>query len=106
MCTSGLTLNGFYPYIPFIEAQGYTGIQTSSLVTIRCLVSLICTNFSYLFYQRFRLRIGLISACSIVAIAFLIMGLADNYLLLAFASALMGVSYAFGGIIPISRHGF
>ena len=102
MCTNGFPANIFASYLPFLKELGYSGTQTSSLVTIRCLSAFTGMTLVPLFYRRINLRIGLALSCLILAVAYFIHSFARSYAGYIAGAACMGLAHGFGGMIPIS----
>ena len=63
--TMGTVSNGFSVYLPYImEERGLTHAQTSSLVTLRCLVAFLAMLGIGVYYEKVSLRLGTgIAAC-------------------------------------------
>lgn len=101
--TIGEVSNGFSIFLPFImKEHGLTHMQTSSLVTIRCIfsfLSMLCVGF---YYKKLSLRQGIALAVAITGIAYFIYALAHTYLQFCIGAGLSGLSYGFGSMIPIS----
>ena len=102
LCNVGLTTNGFYPFIAFIEESGYSGTQGSALLTIRCITSFLAMGITAHFYKRISYRVGLFLACTFTGAGLFAMSVAKNYMLYVVGAVLMGVAYAVGGMIPLS----
>ena len=102
MCTCGMPVSGFYPYMPFLEELGYQGSLLSSLVTIRCLTSFITLLFVAAFYKKVNLRTGLTVSCLIIAFASFLMSFANHFIYYAVGACLNGIGYGLGTIIPVS----
>lgn len=57
--TMGTVSNGFSIYLPYIMAErGLTHAQTSSLVTLRCLVAFVAMLLIGGYYRKVSLRVG------------------------------------------------
>ena len=101
--TMGTVSNGFSVYLPFIMAErGLTHAQTSSLVTLRCLVSFFAMLGIGWYYKAFSIRIGTAIAASCAGIAFLLYSAAGDYRTFCVGAAVSGLSYGFGSMIPVS----
>ena len=101
--TMGTASNGFSVYLPFIMAQrGLTNAQTSSLVTLRCLVSFFAMLSIGGFYRVFSIRVGTAVAAGCAGAAFLLYSAAGNYRTFCVGAAVSGLSYGFGSMIPVS----
>ena len=65
--TMGTVSNGFSVFLPYImDHQGFTHAQTSSLITLRCLVSFFAMLGIGIYYRKVSLRIGtaIAAACA------------------------------------------
>lgn len=100
ICTVGFTATAFSVYLPYIiEAGDLTKTQGSTVLTVRNLVSCIALFFFDKFYQRTNMRLGMSLLGMLSAIAFMIYGLADNFLTFCLASALAGIGHGLAGTI-------
>ncbi len=102
LCNSGMPANILPVYLPFLEEAGYSGTQSSSLVTIRCFAGVMGMLVVTQFYQKISLRAGLTLCCGLVSAAFFLMSTASSYPVYALGAAMLGVSYGMGAIIPVS----
>lgn len=102
LCNSGMPANILPVYLPFLEEAGYSGAQSSSLVTIRCFAGVMGMLVVTRFYQRISLRLGLTLCCALVGAAFILMSTASSYPVYAVGAAMLGLSYGMGAIIPVS----
>lgn len=101
--TMGTVSNGFSVYLPFIMAErGLTNAQTSSLVTLRCLVSFFAMLVIGWYYRAFSLRVGTAVAACCAGAAFLLYSTAADYRTFCIGAAVSGLSYGFGSMIPVS----
>ena len=101
--TMGTVSNGFSVYLPFIMAErGLTNAQTSSLVTLRCLVSFFAMLVIGWYYRVFSLRAGTAAAAGCAGAAFLLYSTAGDYRTFCIGAAVSGLSYGFGSMIPVS----
>ena len=101
--TMGTVSNGFSVYLPFIMAErGLTNAQTSSLVTLRCLVSFFAMLGIGWYYRAFSLRAGTAVAAGCAGAAFLLYSAAGDYRTFCIGAAVSGLSYGFGSMIPVS----
>ena len=101
--TMGTVSNGFSVYLPFIMAErGLTHAQTSSLVTLRCLVSFFAMLVIGWYYRAFSLRVGTAVAACCAGAAFLLYSTAADYRTFCIGAAVSGLSYGFGSMIPVS----
>lgn len=100
--TLGTTSNAFAAYLPFIKAQGYSGAQVSSILSIRCLFSLIGMLWVEPYYKMLNLRAGLTLSCVLSAAGFAAYAFA-NYIWMYYLPAMLcGFAYGFGSLIAIS----
>lgn len=102
VCTVGATSNAFVTYLPFIKALGYTGTQVSSILSVRCLFSLIGMLCVEPYYKALNLRAGLVLSCLISAAGFASYSFASNIWMYYFSAMLCGFAYGFGSLIPVS----
>ncbi len=101
--TSGLSINAFTIYQPYIMRQnGFTNAQSSALITIRSLTSLLAMLAAERYYRRLSLRVGMAAAGVLVAAGFGLFGLAGSYAVYCVAAALVGLGYGVGTMIPIA----
>ena len=101
--TMGTVSNGFSVYLPFILAErGLTNAQTSSLVTLRCLVAFFAMLGIGWYYKAFSLRAGTAVAACCAGAAFLLYSIAGDYRTFCVGAAVSGLSYGFGSMIPAS----
>ena len=102
-CTSGLTVNAFTIYQPFILRQGsLTNAQSSMLITVRSLFSFLGMLMTGWYYKKLSLRTGMLLSGLTAAFSFLVYGLSHRYGGYLTAAALAGVGYGFGTMIPIA----
>ena len=99
----GMVSNGFSMFLPFIrEEYALTHAQTSSLVTLRCLVAFIAMIFTGVYYDKIGTRVGTALAASFAGFAYLIYGLSSTYGGFCIGAAVSGLSYGLGSMIPVS----
>ncbi|MBR2716154.1 MAG: MFS transporter [Oscillospiraceae bacterium] len=102
-CTSGLCINAFTIYQPYILTQNaFTNAQTSLIVTVRSLTSFAAMLLCGLYYRRLSLRAGMGLAGALVAGAFFLFGAARSFFVYCLAGAAAGLGYGFGTMIPVS----
>lgn len=101
-CTVGATSNAFAAYLPFIKAQGYSGAQVSSILSVRCLFSLFGMLCIERYYKVLNLRAGLALSCLLSAAGFASYAFASAIWMYYFPAMLCGFAYGFGSLIPIS----
>ena len=101
--TMGTVSNGFSVYLPYIMAQhGLTHAQTSSLVTLRCLVSFFAMLGIGFYYKKVSIRLGTTLAAGCAGLAFLLYSVARSYPVFCLGAAVSGLSYGLGSMIPVS----
>ena len=101
--TMGTVSNGFSVYLPYIMAQhGFTHAQTSSLVTLRCLVSFLAMLGIGVYYKKISIRLGVTLAAGCAGLAFLLYSVAETYPVFCLGAAISGLSYGLGSMIPVS----
>ena len=102
-CTSGLAINAFTVYQPYIlKLNGFTNAQTSSIITVRSLFAFLSMFLTGFYYQRLSYRAGLAGSGMMMAFAFLLFGLAKSYAAYCIAAATAGLAYGVGTMIPIT----
>ncbi len=102
-CTSGLSINTFTVFQPYILSEnGFTNTQTSSIITIRSLFSFISMFLTGIYYKKISLRNGMFMAGLINAFGFFLFGIADNYPLYCAGAVCIGIGYGFGTMVPIA----
>lgn len=102
ICTLGATSNAFVAYLPFIKAQGYSGAQVSSILSVRCFFSLIGMLCVEPYYNTLKLRAGLTLSCLLSAAGFASFAFANYIWMYYFPAMLCGFAYGFGSLISIS----
>ena len=102
LCNSGMPANILPVYLPFLEDAGYSGTQSSALVTVRCFAGVMGMLVVTKFYQKISLRFGLTLCCALVGGAFVLMSTASSYPVYVAGAAMLGLSYGMGAIIPVS----
>lgn len=101
--TMGTVSNGFSVYLPYImEERGLTHAQTSSLVTLRCLVAFLAMLGIGAFYKKVSIRLGTGLAACCAGGAFWLYSGAESYGAFCLGAAVSGVSYGLGSMIPVS----
>ena len=80
-CTSGLAVNAFTVYQPYIlQYNGFTNTQSSDLIMLRSLFSFFAMFLTGRYYKIFSYRIGLFLSGLLAAVSFLCFGLSRTYL--------------------------
>lgn len=101
--TMGTVSNGFSIYLPYIMAErGLTHAQTSSLVTLRCLVSFLAMLVIGFYYRKVSIRVGTTIAACCAGLAFWLYSVAQSYQVFCVGAAVSGLSYGLGSMIPVS----
>ena len=101
--TMGTVSNGFSVYLPYIMAEcGLTHAQTSSLVTLRCLVSFLAMLGIGYYYKKVSIRLGVTIAAACAGVSFLLYSTAHAYPVFCLGAAISGLSYGLGSMIPVS----
>ena len=101
--TMGTVSNGFSVYLPYImDERGLTNAQTSSLVTLRCLVSFLAMLVIGWYYRKISLRVGTGIAACCAGLAFWLYSVAQSYPVFCVGAAVSGLSYGLGSMIPVS----
>ena len=101
--TMGTVSNGFSVFLPYImDHQGFTHAQTSSLITLRCLVSFFAMLGIGVYYRKVSLRIGTAIAAACAGVSFLLYSMATTYQGFCIGAAVSGLSYGLGSMIPVS----
>lgn len=102
-CTSGLAINAFTIYQPYILRQnGFTNTQSSTILTVRSFVCFLSMFLTGQYYKRFSLRAGLSLSGGITAAGFALFGLARSFPAYCAAAAVVGLGYGLGTMIPIA----
>lgn len=102
-CTSGLSINAFTVYQPYILQQNqFTNAQSSAIITVRSLFSFLAMLLTGKYYQKFSLRTGMAISGGLIIAAFAGFGLSMNHLSYCLSAAAMGLGYGFGTMIPIA----
>ena len=102
-CTSGLSINAFTVYQPYILTRnGLTNAQSSMIVTVRSLTSFGSMLLTGLYYKKLSLRAGMGLAGALAAAGFFLFGAAGSFFAYCLAAAVAGMAYGFGTMIPVS----
>ena len=102
-CTSGLSVNAFTIYQPYIlEQNGFTNAQSSFIITIRSLFAFLSMFLTGVYYKRLSLRFGMTFAGMLTASSFVLFGCAKTYAMYCLAAMVLGFGYGFGTMIPIA----
>lgn len=101
--TTGLGCNNYSVYSPFImNTYGYKKTQISLLSSAGSLASTLVVLLTTGFYRKFSLKKGLMISGAMMCTAYVIMGLADNYLMYLLGAVVKGSAYALGSMVPMS----
>ena len=102
-CTSGLCVNAFTIYQPYILRQnGLTNAQSSALITVRNLFIFVSMFLTGKYYRLFSLRTGMTLAGLVSALGFVLFGLAKNYAMYCLAAVAIGFGNGLGTMIPMA----
>ena len=102
-CTSGLTINAFTVFQPYImEFNRFSNTQSSTLITVRSFCSFLSMLLTGVYYKKLSLRTGMALGGLCTVFGFALYGLAASYPQYCAASALVGLGYGFAGMIPIT----
>ena len=101
-CTHGYGNSVLPAFIPLLEEMGYSGTQSSALVTIRTAFTVLGMFFMTRLYERISLKTGLVLCCAMVSAAFVLMGMEDSYVLYVIGAVLIGLGAGFGTTAPVS----
>lgn len=103
-CNSGLVVNAFQVYMPYIsEVNGFTDLQVSLIPTLRNLFSIFAKVFTAFYFEKLGLRRGVTLATVLIALAFVFYGLGTGSILMyCIGASLAGLGYGLGAMIPIS----
>lgn len=102
-CTSGLSVNAFSIYQPYIiSLNNFSNTQASTMLVFRYCTSLASMFLVGRYYKKAGMRTGLTIAGGVLVLAFLVYGLAVKYWHYCLASSLAGIGYGTGTMIPIT----
>ena len=102
-CSSGLAVNAFTIYQPYILTQnGFTNAQSSLIVTVRSLFGFASMLLTGVYYRKLSLRAGMGLAGFLIAAGFFLFGEAWSFATYLLAAAVVGLGYGFGTMIPVS----
>lgn len=102
-CTSGLAVNAFTIYQPYILAQnGFTNAQSSLIVTMRSLFGFVSMLLTGIYYRKLSLRTGMGLSGGLIVAGFFLFSAAKSHIAYLLAAAVIGVGYGFGTMIPVS----
>ena len=99
----GLGINIYSVYQPYIiEFNQFTNAQGSLITTVRSLFSLAAMLTVNQLCARFGLRQVMTLGMAMMTLSCLCFGLADRFVLYCAGSALSGLGYCYGGMVPLS----
>ena len=102
-CSVGMATATFSIYLPhFISTHGFSNTQTSFLVSLRTIASFLCMFTVTKYFKFFSIRTGMSIAMAGCASSFLIMAFTGNYYLNCLAVAMMGGTYTFASMYPLT----
>lgn len=102
-CSTGLTSGGFSIYSPYLISDiGLSGVQASSIVTLRSLFAVIATACILPIYDRIGYRIGMALSVCMIAAGFFVFSLAQGYVLCAVGVILLGFAQGLGSMVTAS----
>lgn len=100
-CSIGMVSNNFSIFMPFIrEEYGITHAQTSSLVTLRCLMSFAAMWVLGIYYDKLGMRFGVAIAVCFAATGYLIFSFSRSYIMFCVGALVMGACNAFASMVP------
>ncbi len=100
-CSIGMVSNNFSIFMPFIrEEYGITHAQTSSLVTLRCLMSFAAMWVLGIYYDKLGTRLGIAIAVCFAATGYLIFSFSKSYGMFCVGALVMGACNAFASMVP------
>lgn len=103
-CASGMTSIGFSAYLPYLkENLNLSSTETAMFTTIRCLATVISMFFSDVYYKKISLRKGIFAACLLIPVSYIMFAHAGSVYLCYVASAILGISYGLGTMIPLAQ---
>ena len=102
-CTSGLSINAFTVYQPYIIAEnGFSNTQASSIITVRSMFAFVSMFLTGVYYKKISLRKGMAVAGLLITSGFMLFGIAENYLTYCIGAVCVGFGYGFGTMVPIA----
>lgn len=102
-CSSGLSINAFTVYQPYIlTGNGFTNAQSSLIITFRYLFGLISLLFLRRYYRVFSLRTGMAVAGAFLAVSFALFSVSSKLWMYCLSAAFLGVGYGLGSMVPVT----
>ena len=102
-CTSGLCVNAFTVYQPYIiQLNGFTNAQASTIITVRSLFAFASMFLTGFYYKKISYRVGVPLACLVMGLAFALYGAASTFIGYCLAAMVAGLAYGLGTMIPLA----
>lgn len=102
-CTSGLSINAFTVYQPYILAQNnFTNAQSSTIITFRSLFSFLSMFVTGIYYRKLSLRKGMAIAGLLTLSGFVLFAFARSHAVYCLGATAVGLGYGLGTMIPIA----
>ena len=102
-CTSGLSVNAFSIYQPYIISQNqFSNTQLSTMIAFRNFASLFSLFLVNRYYHKLGIRNGLTLIGIILAVAFMLYGFATKYWHYCLAAMATGIAFGSGTMVPIT----
>lgn len=99
----GVVSNGFAIFLPYIREEfGLTNAQTSTLVTVRLIMNFVSLIFIGFYYDRLNIRLGATVSVGFAVIGFFVYSFAKGYAGFIIGSAIAGLTYGLGSMVPAS----
>lgn len=100
-CATGLNVNAFSVYIPYLkELLELTHIQSSNFITVRSLFALGSIFIIKFYYEKLEVRFGFTLAIVFAAASAVLYSFARSFEGLCIAAAVSGLAYGLGGMYP------
>ena len=102
-CAVGINMNTFSVYIPYLtKLYTLTPNQTSAILTVRSVFSLVAVYAARAYYEKMDIRWGYTLAMLLGSVAMFLYSCATGYGGICVAAAISGVCYGLGGMYPIA----
>lgn len=99
----GVVSNGFSIFLPYIREEfGLTNAQTSTLVTVRLIMNFVSLLFIGIYYDHLNIRLGATLSVGFAVAGFFMYSFARTYTGFIMASAMAGLTYGLGSMVPAS----
>ncbi|MBQ3159531.1 MAG: hypothetical protein IJC00_03640, partial [Clostridia bacterium] len=93
-CTSGLSVNTFTVYQPYIlEQNHFTNAQSSMILMVRNVFSLLSMLLAGIYYRHLSLRQGMGLAGLLTTVGFVLFALSRSYFAYCLSGAVIGLAY-------------